>query len=63
MIWNGPEIVSPLSKQYTLEPGDLIVTETPAGVGPVAPGDTLAAESEGLAPLFVRIADPVEIEA
>jgi fumarylpyruvate hydrolase len=63
MAWNGPEIVSHLSKQYTLEPGDLIFTGTPAGVGAVVPGDTLTAEIEGLAPFFVRIADPIEIKA
>ncbi|HEY4143100.1 MAG TPA: fumarylacetoacetate hydrolase family protein [Pseudolabrys sp.] len=57
MIWNVPEIISHLSHQYTLMPGDLIFTGTPAGVGPVVPGDTLTAEIEGLSPLTVRITE------
>ena len=32
----------------TLEPGDLIATGTPAGVGPLAPGDTVEVELTGL---------------
>jgi fumarylpyruvate hydrolase len=55
MIWNVPEIISQLSHQYTLMPGDLIFTGTPAGVGPVVPGDTLIATVADLAPLHVRI--------
>jgi fumarylpyruvate hydrolase len=57
MIWNVPEIISHLSHQYTLMPGDLIFTGTPAGVGPVVPGDTLTAEIGGLSPLTVRITE------
>src|SRR5882757_5575232 len=48
MIWNVPEIISHLSHQYRLMPGDLIFTGTPAGVGPVVPGDTLTATIGGL---------------
>jgi fumarylpyruvate hydrolase len=55
MIWNVPEIISQLSHQYTLTPGDLIFTGTPAGVGPVVPGDILVATVATLAPLHVRI--------
>lgn len=55
MIWNAPEIVSNLSASYRLEPGDLIMTGTPAGVGPVAPGDRLVASIEGLAPFSFSI--------
>jgi fumarylpyruvate hydrolase len=55
MIWNVPEIISQLSHQYALMPGDLIFTGTPAGVGPVVPGDTLVASVATLAPLHVRI--------
>jgi fumarylpyruvate hydrolase len=55
MIWNVPEIISQLSRQYTLMPGDLIFTGTPAGVGPVVPGDELVAFVAALAPLHVRI--------
>jgi fumarylpyruvate hydrolase len=55
MIWNAPEIVANLSTSYRLEPGDLIMTGTPAGVGPVAPGDRLVASIEGLAPFSFSI--------
>jgi fumarylpyruvate hydrolase len=59
MIWNVPEIISHLSHQYRLAPGDVIFTGTPAGVGPVVPGDELVASVAGLAPLHVRIVPPV----
>lgn len=55
MIWNVHEIVSELSKQYRLFPGDLIYTGTPEGVGPVQRGDKLVGRIEGLAPLQVEI--------
>lgn len=48
MIWNVREIIARLSQLFRLEPGDLIFTGTPAGVGPVRPGQTLAAHAEGL---------------
>lgn len=55
MVWSIPEILAHLSGYYHLGPGDLIYTGTPAGVGPVAPGDRLAATLEGLAPLDFAI--------
>jgi fumarylpyruvate hydrolase len=55
MIWNVHEIVSELSRQYRLFPGDLIYTGTPEGVGPVQRGDQLVGRIEGLAPLQVEI--------
>ncbi len=60
MIWNVPEIVAQLSRLYALAPGDLVMTGTPAGVGPVRPGDRLEASVEGLSPLTVTI-DPPEV--
>lgn len=56
MIWNVPEIISNLSKSYRLEAGDLIMTGTPAGVGPIVPGDRLVVTVEGLAPLAFSVA-------
>ncbi|CDO36604.1 fumarylacetoacetate hydrolase family protein [Novosphingobium sp. KN65.2] len=47
-----------LSGLYTLEPGDLIYTGTPAGVGPVVPGDVMVATVEGLTPLTVTVGPP-----
>jgi len=55
MIWNVHEIVSELSRQYRLLPGDLIFTGTPEGVGAVQRGDRLTGRIEGLAPLQVEI--------
>ena len=59
MIWSVPEVIAQLSKQVTLGSGDLIYTGTPAGVGPVVPGDLIAAHIDGLPPLTVTIA-PLE---
>lgn len=55
MIWNVHEIVSELSRQYRLLPGDLIFTGTPEGVGAVQRGDRITGRIEGLAPLQVEI--------
>jgi fumarylpyruvate hydrolase len=41
-----------------LEPGDLIYTGTPAGVGPVVPGDVIDARIEGLPSLGITIVEP-----
>lgn len=57
MIWNTPEIISNLSKSYRLQPGDLIMTGTPAGVGPIVPGDRLVVSVEGLTPLAFSIVE------
>ncbi|UZW57470.1 fumarylacetoacetate hydrolase family protein [Sphingobium sp. JS3065] len=58
MIWNSAEIVSQLSRQYTLVAGDLIYTGTPAGVGPINPGDEVVGEIEGVGTIRVTITDP-----
>ncbi len=55
MIWSSPEIISELSKQYRLLPGDLIYTGTPAGVGPMKPGDEIEGFVEGVGKLQLRI--------
>lgn len=59
MIWNVPEIVAQLSRQYRLMPGDLIFTGTPAGVGAVVPGDRLTGSIGRLAVLEVEIMPPL----
>ena len=53
MIWPVAGIIAHLSRLVTLAPGDLIFTGTPAGVGPIAPGQTCVVEVEGLAPAAV----------
>ena len=55
MIWNVAEIVANLSASYALAPGDLIMTGTPAGVGPVRVGERLRGRIEGLTDLVVTI--------
>jgi fumarylpyruvate hydrolase len=44
-----------LSQMYRLEPGDLIFTGTPAGVGAVVVGDRLEGRIDGLTPLVIEI--------
>ncbi len=48
MIWSVADTISFLSQYYRLEPGDLIFTGTPAGVGAIVPGDKLIGRVEGL---------------
>jgi fumarylpyruvate hydrolase len=55
MIWSVPEIVAELSTLFELRPGDLIFTGTPAGVGPVKPGDSLVGGIDGLETLRTTI--------
>jgi len=55
MVWSVAEIIAHLSGFYHLEPGDLIFTGTPAGVGPVQPGDRLEGSIEGIGALDVTI--------
>jgi 2-keto-4-pentenoate hydratase/2-oxohepta-3-ene-1,7-dioic acid hydratase in catechol pathway len=43
MIYRIPRILSDISKVMTLQPGDVVLTGTPAGVGPVVPGDVMRA--------------------
>lgn len=58
MTWNVAELIAHLSTLYHLEPGDLVYTGTPAGVGPLAPGDVLEGTIDGLAPITLTIAEP-----
>jgi fumarylpyruvate hydrolase len=58
MIWNVPEIIAQLSKQYELYSGDVIFTGTPAGVGPLRPGDDIKCSIERLGVFGIRIGQP-----
>ncbi|SCL25595.1 fumarylacetoacetate hydrolase family protein [Micromonospora inyonensis] len=62
MIWDVAEIISHLSADYRLMPGDLIYTGTPAGVGAVVPGDEIRVDIDGLEPLSVTIVNHGEAE-
>ncbi|MBU2994241.1 fumarylacetoacetate hydrolase family protein [Octadecabacter sp. 1_MG-2023] len=53
MIWSVPEIIATLSGLVTLQPGDVIMTGTPSGVGPIERGQTCVCEIEGLSPVSV----------
>jgi fumarylpyruvate hydrolase len=57
MIRGVPGLIEWLSRFYHLEPGDLLFTGTPAGVGPIAPGDRLEGTIEGLAPVVLTIGE------
>jgi len=56
MIHSVQQIISHLSTIFTLEPGDVILTGTPAGVGPIVSGDRLVAEIQGVARIEVTVA-------
>ena len=55
LIWNVAETIETLSSAWTLQPGDLIFTGTPAGVGAVVSGDLMEGFIEGLGALKVRV--------
>ena len=55
LIWNIAETIEQLSAAWTLQPGDLIFTGTPEGVGAVVRGDTLVGSIDGLQSISVRI--------
>ena len=55
LIWNVAETIETLSKAWTLQPGDLIFTGTPAGVGAVVAGDVMEGRIAGLGTLKVRV--------
>jgi fumarylpyruvate hydrolase len=50
-----PDTIAYLSTLFTLEPGDLIFSGTPAGVGPIKKGDVLEGSVEGLTNLKTKI--------
>ena len=55
LITSVPEIIAFITASMTLEPGDVIATGTPAGVGPMHPGDTVEVEIQGIGTLRSRI--------
>ena len=55
LIWNIAETIEQLSAAWTLQPGDLIFTGTPEGVGAVVRGDTLVGGVGDLTPISVRV--------
>ena len=58
MVFSVPTLLAYISGVMTLEPGDVVATGTPAGVGPLADGDTVEVEVVGVS----RVANPVRVE-
>jgi len=58
MVFSVAQLIAFISSVMTLEPGDVILTGTPAGVGPLNPGDVVSVEIEGIGTLV----NPVEAE-
>lgn len=57
LVWSVEEVISHLSQFYRLGPGDVILTGTPAGVGPVVAGDRITGGIDGLDPIALTIAE------
>ncbi|MHC5036462.1 MAG: fumarylacetoacetate hydrolase family protein [Planctomycetota bacterium] len=51
MVFRIPAVISYLSKHFTLQPGDVIATGTPEGIGPIVEGDVVEATVEGIGTL------------
>ncbi len=58
LIWSVPEVIANLSQYYHLQPGDLIYTGTPEGVGAVQPGDVLVGRIDGVGEIALTIGEP-----
>lgn len=55
MIWKIPEMISYLSELFALQAGDIILTGTPSGVGPVKRGDKVHGHVEGVGDLMLSV--------
>jgi len=55
MIWKVPEMISHLSRYFELAAGDVIMSGTPAGVGPVSKGDIMDASIDGMGSISVKV--------
>jgi len=56
MVFSIPSLLAYISRIMTLEPGDLVATGTPSGVGPLASGDVVEIEIPGVS----RVTNPVQ---
>ena len=58
LIWSVPDVIAIVSRSMVLKPGDLIMTGTPAGVGPIVAGDTVTGGIDGLGSIETIIGPP-----
>ena len=58
LIHGVPAVIAHLSQYYHLQPGDLVYTGTPEGVGAVKPGDRLEGSIEGVGTIAVTVSEP-----
>lgn len=58
LIWNIPELLADLSQFYHLQPGDLIYTGTPEGVGPVVSGDVITGHIDHVGEVQLTVGSP-----
>jgi 2-keto-4-pentenoate hydratase/2-oxohepta-3-ene-1,7-dioic acid hydratase in catechol pathway len=56
MVFSIPSLLAYISRIMTLEPGDLVATGTPSGVGPLVPGDVVEVEIPGVS----RVSNPIQ---
>ncbi|MHA2289695.1 MAG: fumarylacetoacetate hydrolase family protein [Promethearchaeota archaeon] len=55
LLFKIPELLENISKFFTIEPGDIIATGTPSGIGPIKPGDILEASIEKIGTLTNKV--------
>lgn len=60
LIWPVAEVIAHISRSVALAPGDLIFTGTPAGVGPLQPGDRVTAGVDGIAEIAFEVGPRLE---
>lgn len=56
LVYNIPRLIEYATEMYTLHPGDIIFSGTPAGVGPVVPGDVMSCYIQGIGEREMRVA-------
>jgi 2-keto-4-pentenoate hydratase/2-oxohepta-3-ene-1,7-dioic acid hydratase in catechol pathway len=57
LIFGIPKLIAYASAGYRLYPGDIIMTGTPEGVGPVVHGDTVTSSADGLGEMVVKVSN------
>ncbi|NLG54144.1 MAG: fumarylacetoacetate hydrolase family protein, partial [Rhodococcus sp.] len=55
LLFSVPQLISYLSTAITLQPGDIVITGTPSGVGPILPGDSVDIWVEGVGTLTNQV--------